>query len=248
LKTILLLLCSFVVFSQIPTQEEEEKQSTFDYYLANPLNINLVSEQEMQSSLLFTSIQITDFIAYRKQIGTFQSILELQIIPSWDLEFLRRIQDFLICSLTTPRWWKPSSSTHQILFKTDWTAETKKGFTDPDLKSRVRYVGDRTNQTLRYRGQLNSNLRLGFLLQKDAGEKDLSDFSSGFIEFKSKGRFEKIIVGDFVNQWGQGLVQSGGFSLGKSFESIKATQKFHLGGLAYSSSTEYGFYLSLIHI
>jgi hypothetical protein len=242
LKTILLLLCSFLAISQIPTQEEEEKQSSFDYYLANPLNINLVSEQEMQSSLLFTSIQIADFIAYRKQIGTFQSILELQTIPSWDLEFLRRTQDFLICSLTTPRWWKPSSSTHQILFKTDWTAETKKGFTDPDLKSRVRYVGDRTNQTLRYRGQLNSNLRLGFLLQKDAGEKDLSDFSSGFIEFKSKGRIEKIILGDFVNQWGQGLVQSGGFSLGKSFESIKATQKFHLGGLAYSSSTEYGFY------
>ena len=236
------MLCSFAAISQIPTQEEEEKQSSFDYYLANPLNINLVSEQEMQSSLLFTSLQIAEFIAYRKQIGTFQSFLELQTIPSWDLEFLRRTQDYLICSLTTPRWWKPSSSTHQILFKTDWTSETKKGFTDPDLKSRVRYVGDRTNQTLRYRGQLNSNLRLGFLLQKDAGEKNLSDFSSGFIEFKSKGRIEKIIVGDFVNQWGQGLVQSGGFSLGKSFESIKATQKFHLGGLAYSSSTEYGFY------
>ncbi|MEY4525044.1 MAG: hypothetical protein RIR57_414 [Bacteroidota bacterium] len=236
------MFCSFLAISQIPTQEEEEKQSSFDYYLANPLNINLVSEQEMESSLLFTSLQIADFIAYRKQIGTFQSILELQAIPSWDLEFLRRTQDYLICSLTTPRWWKPSSSTHQILFKTDWTAETKKGFTDPDLKSRVRYVGDRTNQTLRYRGQLNSNLRLGFLLQKDAGEKDFSDFSSGFIEFKSKGRIEKIILGDFVNQWGQGLVQSGGFSLGKSFESIKATQKFHLGGLAYSSSTEYGFY------
>ncbi|MEY3957318.1 MAG: hypothetical protein RLZ73_1774 [Bacteroidota bacterium] len=236
------MLCSFLAISQIPTQEEEEKQSSFDYYLANPLNINLVSEQEMQSSLLFNSIQIADFIAYRKQIGTFQSILELQTIPSWDLEFLRRTQDYLICSLTTPRWWKLSSSTHQILFKTDWTAETKKGFTDPDLKSRVRYVGDRTNQTLRYRGQLNSNLRMGFLLQKDAGEKNLSDFNSGFIEYKSKGRIEKIIVGDFVNQWGQGLVQSGGFSLGKSFESIKATQKFHLGGLAYSSSTEYGFY------
>ncbi|MFL0299313.1 hypothetical protein [Aquirufa novilacunae] len=242
MKTILLLLCSFLAISQIPTQEEEEKQSSFDYYLANPLNINLVSEQEMQSSLLFTSLQIADFIAYRKQIGTFQSILELQTIPSWDLEFLRRTQDYLICSLTTPRWWKSSSSTHQILFKTDWTAETKKGFTDPDLKSRVRYVGDRTNQTLRYRGQLNSNLRMGFLLQKDAGEKNLSDFNSGFIEYKSKGRIEKIIVGDFVNQWGQGLVQSGGFSLGKSFESIKATQKFHLGGLAYSSSMEYGFY------
>jgi hypothetical protein len=242
LKTILLLLCSFTTFAQIPTQEEEEKQSSFDYYLANPLNINFVTETELQSSLLFSSEQITNFLAFRKQIGTFQSVLELQTIPSWDLDFLRRTQDFLICSPIQPSWWKPSSSIHQILFKTDWTLETKKGFTEPDLRSKVRYVGDRTNQTLRYRGQFNANLRIGFLLQKDAGEKDLSDFSSGFMEYKSKGILEKIILGDFINQWGQGLVQAGGFSLGKSFESIKATQKFNLGGLAYSSSVEYGYY------
>ena len=242
MKTILFFLTSFACFAQIPTQEEEEKQSSFDYYITNPLNINLVSETELQSSLLFSAEQIALFIAFRKQIGTFQSILELQSIPNWDLDFLRRIQDFLVCHPPNPRWWKPHSSTHQILFKTDWTAETKKGFTAPDLRSKTRYVGDRTNQTLRYRGQLNANLRIGFLLQKDAGEKNLSDFSSGFVEFKSKGILEKIILGDFINQWGQGLVQSGGFSLGKSFESIKATQKFNLGGLAYSSSMEYGFY------
>lgn len=242
MKTILLLLISLACFAQISTQEEEEKQSSFDYYLANPLNINLVSETELQSSLLFSADQINAFLAFRKQIGSFQSILELQTIPSWDLDFLRRIQDYVVCNPLHPLWWKPNASTHQILFKTDWTAETKKGFTDPDLRSKTRYVGDRTNQTLRYRGQLNANLRMGFLLQKDAGEKDLSDFSSGFIEFKSKGVLEKVILGDFINQWGQGLVQSGGFSLGKSFESIKATQKFNLGGLAYSSSVEYGYY------
>lgn len=242
MKTLLLLLCPLFAISQIPTQEEEEKQSSFDYYLANPLNINLVTEIELQSSLLFSAEQITSFLTFRKQIGYFQSILELQTIPSWDLEFLRRIQDFVVCNPTNPSWWKPSSSSHQLLFKTDWTAETKKGFTEPDLKSKVRYEGDRTNQILRYRGQLNANLRVGFLVQKDAGEKNLSDFSSGFIEYKSKGILEKVILGDFVNQWGQGLVQAGGFSLGKSFESIKATQKFNLGGLAYSSSVEYGFY------
>jgi hypothetical protein len=206
LKTLLLLLCPLFAISQIPTQEEEEKQSSFDYYLANPLNINLVTEIELQSSLLFSAEQITSFLAFRKQIGYFQSILELQTIPSWDLEFLRRIQDFVVCNPTNPSWWKPSSSEHQILFKTDWTAETKKGFTEPDLRSKTRYVGDRTNQILRYRGQLNANLRVGFLVQKDAGEKNLSDFSSGFIEFKSKGILEKVILGDFVNQWGQGLV------------------------------------------
>ncbi len=242
MKTILLLLISLACFAQISTQEEEEKQSSFDYYLANPLNINLVSETELQSSLLFSADQINAFLAFRKQIGSFQSILELQTIPGWDLDFLRRIQDYVVCNPLHPLWWKPNASTHQILFKTDWTAETKKGFTDPDLRSKTRYVGDRTNQTLRYRGQLNANLRMGFLLQKDTGEKDLSDFSSGFIEFKSKGVLEKVILGDFINQWGQGLVQSGGFSLGKSFESIKATQKFNLGGLAYSSSVEYGYY------
>lgn len=242
MKTILFLLTSFACFAQISNQEEEEKQASFDYYLANPLNINLVSETELQSSLLFSPEQITTFLTFRHQIGTFLSILELQTIPGWDIDFLRKIQDYLVCNPPNTRWWKPIASTHQILFKTDWTVEKKKGFTDPDLRSKTRYVGDRTNQTLRYRGQLNTQLRMGFILQKDAGEKNLSDFSSGFLEFKSKGILEKIILGDFVNQWGQGLVQSGGFSLGKSFESIKATQKFNLGGLAYSSSVEYGYY------
>lgn len=171
MKTILLLLISLACFAQIPTQEEEEKQSSFDYYLANPLNINLVTAEELQSSLLFSSGQITAFIAFRKQIGSFQSILELQTISEWDIEFLRRIQDYVICNPTNPSWWKPFASTHQILFKSDWTAETKKGFTDPDLRSKTRYVGDRTNQMLRYRGQLNANLRMGFLLQKDAEKK-----------------------------------------------------------------------------
>jgi hypothetical protein len=216
LKTILLLLFSFYAFAQISTQEEEEKQTSFDYYLANPLNINLVSETELQSCLLFSVEQIASFLAFRKQISSFQSILELQAIPFWDVDFLQKIQDYLVCNPPHPNWWKPIASSHQLLFKTDWTAETKKGFTDPDLRSKVRYVGDRTNQTLRYRGQLNANLRIGFLVQKDAGEKDLSDFSSGFVEFKSKGILEKIILGDFINQWGQGLVQSGGFALGLS--------------------------------
>lgn len=245
MKTIILLLISLACFAQIPTQEEEEKQSSFDYYLANPLNINLVTLEELQSSLLFSTDQIASFLSFRKELGSFQSILELQTIPGWDLDFLRKIQDYVVCNPANPSWWKPNTSTHQILFKSDWTAETKKGFTDPDLRSKTRYVGDRTNQTLRYRGQLNANLRMGFLLQKDAGEKNLSDFSSGFVEFKSIGRLEKVIIGDFINQWGQGLVQSGGFTLGKSFESIKATQKFNLGCLAYSSSVEYGFYRGL---
>jgi hypothetical protein len=236
------LLASLSCFAQISTQEEEEKQTSFDYYLANPLNINLVSEAELQSSLLFSTEQIKAFLSFRKELGSFQSILELQSIPGWELDFLRKIQDYVVCNPLNPSWWKPNISKHQILFKTDWTAETKKGFTEPDLRSKTRYMGDRTNQMLRYRGQLNTNLRLGFLLQKDAGEKNLSDFTSGFIEFKSKGMLEKVILGDFVNQWGQGLVQAGGFSLGKSFESIKATQKFNLGGLAYSSSVEYGYY------
>lgn len=126
MKTILLLLISLASFAQIPTQEEEEKQSSFDYYLANPLNINLVSETELQSSLLFRADQITAFLAFRKEIGSFQSILELQTIPGWDLDFLRRIQDYVVCHPLNPRWWKPNSSTHQMLFKTDWTAETKK--------------------------------------------------------------------------------------------------------------------------
>lgn len=234
-------------FAQVPNTEhqlleEEEKQSTFQYYFQNPLNINSVTEAEWISLSILTKEQIEAFFAHRRQIKEFISIYELQAIPYFDLLTLRKIQAFIYCSPLKSKLFVSKQASHQILLKTDFTLEEKKGFSPPDSRSKVRYLGSPFNQLLRYRGKINPDLKMGILAQKDAGESNWADFSSAFIEIKFNHFVEKIILGDFLNQWGQGLMQSGGFSLGKSYESIKATQRFHMGGLPYSSVGENGFY------
>ena len=231
-----------ILAQQSDAVADEEKQANYHYFLQNPLQINQVTADELSALGILTSTQISNFISHRNQIHYFESIYELQTIHGWELPLLKKIKPFLRCDKINKKWHDFQGAKHQLLIRNETTLEEKKGFSPTDSRSKTRYLGNPWGQLARYRGQLNTNLRIGALIQKDAGEVNYLDFRSIFIEIKPNRWVDKIIIGDFINQWGQGLVQSGGFSLGKSFESIKATQKFHLGAIPYTSSGETSFY------
>lgn len=244
----LLFLCLGILMGQrlfsqeVELIEAEEKQGTWNYYLQNPMDINQVNASELEILQILSSRQIKAFMEHRASIGYFESIYELQTIPDWDLSILRQIKVFLVCQPPSKKWFQSDHSRQQIVMRWEQSVEQKKGFSPPDARSKTRYEGSPASQLLRYRGQYNSYIRGGLLVQKDAGEDSWHDFTSFFLEIKPIKWIDKLIIGDFVNQWGQGLLQAGGFSLGKSYESIKSTQKFHVGGIPYSSSGETGFY------
>lgn len=244
LLIVFILLHAFqaILAQQSDVVADEEKQSNYNYFLQNPLQINQVTADELSALGILNSAQIANFITHRSQIHHFESIYELQTIHGWELALLKKIKPFLRCDKINKQWHDLQGAKHQLLIRNETTLEEKKGFSPKDSRSKTRYLGNSWGQLARYRGQLNTYLRIGALIQKDAGEVNYLDFKSVFIEIKPNRWVDKIIIGDFVNQWGQGLVQSGGFSLGKSFESIKATQKFHLGAIPYTSSGETAFY------
>lgn len=240
---IIFLLVSTSCFSQgISYATEEEKQSIYAYYIQHPLDINDIQANDLRTLAFLSEDQITSFLLHRSQIYPFVSIFEIQVINGWDRQTLEKISPFITCKLFSKKWYDLASAKHQLIIRSERTLEEKKGFSPPTPRSKVRYVGDPWTQLIRYRGQLNEYLRIGFLAQKDAGELNLNDFTSFYIAIKPSKWIDQCIIGDFIMQWGQGLIQSGGFSLGKSYESIKATQKFQLGGIPYSSAGETGFY------
>lgn len=246
----LILLSTYSLLGQVddslPWDESEIRQNTFQYYLQNPIDINQAQAADWYQLGLVNSTQIVSFLDFKQATGQFLSIWELQAIPNWDIPTLKRIKDFIICR-PTPIQWNWQQSKHLWIHRIEFTLEEKKGFSPPDNRSKVRYFDSPYSELHRYRGQISTTWGLGFLLQKDAGENNIADFSSYYLNWnKPKSNIYKIIIGDFVNQWGQGLVQAGGFSLGKSYESIISTQKFHQGGLPYSSSMETGFYRGIL--
>lgn len=248
LAIILLSACSLQAqVDDTQTWDESEiRQNTFQHYLQNPIEINQAQASDWYLLGLLNATQIESFLEFRNKTGQFLSIWELQAIPNWDIPTLKRIQDFIICRNPIERW-NIASSKHLWIHRLEFTVEEKKGFSPPDSRSKVRYFDSPYSELHRYKGQISKPLGIGFLLQKDAGENSMTDFSSFYVHWnKPKSTFHKIIIGDFTNQWGQGLVQAGGFSLGKSYESIISTQKFHQGGLPYSSSMESGFYRGIL--
>ncbi len=220
----------------------EEKQGILAFYQQNPFDINQVEEAELIALGILELHQITAFLLHRKQIGRFLSIYELQTIQHWDIATLRTLQPLMTCKSKPTSWLQPENTKNQIILRTERTLEQKKGFSEPTSRSKVRFIGNPYSTLFRYRSTWNSNMRGGILISKDVGEHNYLDFSSGFVELRDRKGYLKLILGDYINQWGQGLIQSGSFSLGKSYESIRATQKFHGGALAYTSSGESEFY------
>ena len=123
---ILLLAFKSTTAQQSDMVADEEKQSNFNYFLQNPLQINQVTADELSALGILTSTQIGNFIAHRTQIHHFESIYELQTIHGWDLALLKKIKPFLRCDKINKKWYEFLESKHQIVIRNEKTLEEKK--------------------------------------------------------------------------------------------------------------------------
>lgn len=224
--------------------------------LANPVDLNKVTAEELRTLHLLSESQITQFFKYRDQQGDLVSIYELQAIPEFDLHTIQELQ----------RWTKvvdPNTQVNRSILKRiayeknnylitryERTLEQKKGFGISDDPEK-HFEGSEDKMYLRFRSSKPGDFSIGFTAEKDAGErftwnrKTLQygfDFSSYHIHLQNKRRLKNLIIGDFQCQYAQGLVLGGAFGLGKGAETITTVRRSNVGLLPYSSVNESGFY------
>jgi len=226
--------------TQIKGQElemDEALVNSYQYLINNPIPLNTCTLEELSQIPFLSPIQINAFFAYRKNQKYLLHIFELQVIPEFDIGTCRKLQSLVFVNINDSGKFKIAPNF--ILSRFETTLENSIGFTENGKSSH--YLGDKLKEFIKIKNNQNPKIHYGLILQKDAGETQVNDFTSAYLEINPKKIFQKIIFGDYSIQWGQGLVQAGGFSLGKNYESIKSTQKFHLGGLPYSSSSEANF-------
>ncbi|HTF30587.1 MAG TPA: helix-hairpin-helix domain-containing protein, partial [Flavitalea sp.] len=61
----------------------------------HPLSVNTADENELRELRILTDIQIHRLINYRLLFGKLLSIYELQAVPGWDLETIRKLRPFI---------------------------------------------------------------------------------------------------------------------------------------------------------
>ncbi len=194
--------------------------------IKNPINLNYADAGELQQLQLLTPVQISNLMTYRKLLGNFLSIYELQAIPDWNLALIRRIRPYVTVAAKADVFNRLGSrfknGQNTLLARVTQTLEESKGYELNSSTATNFYPGSPQHLFVRYKYTFKNLLQYGITGDKDAGEqffkgaqKDGFDFYSAHLYARDLGIIKSLVLGDFTVNMGQGLTQWGSLAFNK---------------------------------
>lgn len=246
-------------------EEETDISILSDYLydlLASPINLNDADREVLEELPMISETQIVSFLEYRERVKQLYSIYELLEVEHFTTDILERLSPFVVVespARTVSMKWKDvlRYSKHTFLARGQRLIEQQEGYkkyTLADFSTKEqfdnwkekRYKGGAWKYYARYNMVgAKEKIKAGVVLEKDAGESFLQentiDHLSGFVEVNNIGKTKKILIGDFLANWGQGLTVWNGYMLHKS-TSVLGVNKQNEGLRKYNSSDENNFF------
>lgn len=231
LHTLLLMLCCQFIRSQQPEDEEdtfsstqledlsqdEESESENDddvqrlaHYRKNPININ---SKEVHALPLLDPLLIENLRSYRNLLGDLIDVYELQAVPGFTNDIIKRIMPFLTVRKNelTKAGIKErlQKGVHSLLVRFSVTPEKSAGFRE-NATGQKEFEGSRPAIFYRYKYQYRDLMQFGFVSDKDPGEKifvkgPFPDFISAHLFVRQAGIIRSFALGDYTINFGQGL-------------------------------------------
>lgn len=229
--------------------EDDSWLQQLELFKSNPLNLNTAEMQELRDLRILTDLQIANLILYRRIFGKIIHIYELQAIPTWDIQTIRKLLPFI--SIESPisvrediaDWF--IGGTHGLLLRVSQLLEKQKGF--KKNSNRSAYAGSPQRVFFRYRYNYKNNLQFGIVGDKDAGEQFFKgkqrmgfDFYSFHLFARNAGIVKAFALGDFTVNLGQGLIQWQSLAFKKSAE-VMGVKRQSATLRPYHSAGEYNF-------
>ena len=205
--------------------EDEDAGLHLDHLLRFRLAINTVRPERLLELPGITAVQVRHFATYREMLGPFVDIMELQAIPSWDPETVRRVMPYIkLVDREDPLpvlAERVRKGEHLLLFRTGASF---------NLNGAV--AGDTTLTGGPFRSLLRYNYRFGPLMQwgmtteKDPGEpywrakRGGPDFLTAHLSVRELGIVRALVLGDIQVSLGQGLIHWQGLSFGMGSDAM----------------------------
>lgn len=230
---------SFNSFSQVPdpvitipeqeleniTENNEDLETEDDSYLQqmmqflrNPVNLNNAGAAELGRLRILSPLQVHYLISYRNLVGNLIDIYELQALPGWDLNTIRKIQPYVSVSnrvaVAGALDSRLHNGDHQLLVRGSQVLERAKGYRLDSSTATNFYPGSPQKIMVRYTYHYKNILQYGMVAEKDAGEqffkgeqKQGFDYYGAHIFVRKIGFVKALALGDFTVNLGQGLTQ-----------------------------------------
>ena len=207
------------------SEGEADATELLDYLYSlrdKPLNLNHATAEELGQMRLLTDFQIQSMIEYIKTNGELASLYELQYIPGFSEELVRRLMPFVRVSEED----RPVDDMQEIssipgrgmiIVRMQQTLEPQAGFRDTSgtgetVSTNELYSGSPGRYFLQYRYQVSSRILAGITLEKDNGEPFLckskvpaTDYYSLHFMASNIGFIKSLAIGDYQVGFGQGL-------------------------------------------
>jgi Helix-hairpin-helix motif len=209
-----------------PDQSEDEDGGLYlDHLLRFRLPINTVHPERLSELPGITPIQIQHFLLYRDMLGPFIDIMELQAIPAWDPETIRRILPYVKLAdrenqlnMVSERFKKGE---HLFLLRAGRAFDAT-----PASTVDTTFRGTALRTMFRYNYRFGNLMQWGVTMESDPGEKIWimrrggADFLSGHFAVRALGMIRSLVLGDFQVSLGQGLTHWQGMSFGMGSDAM----------------------------
>ena len=218
--------------------------------LQEPVNLNSATREQLEQFPFLSDIQIEHLLAYIYIHGQMETIYELQLVEELDRQTIQYLLPFVCIKAINnePAFrWKTMLKDagrygkNEVLTRLDIPFYKRKGYEHtylgPSVYNSVKY-------TFRYRDQLYA----GGVAEKDAGEPFAAlhnrygyDYYSFYLLLQNCGRLKSLAVGNYRLSFGQGLVMSTDYLMGKTIYASSFNN--HSAGIKRHSSTdEYNYF------
>jgi hypothetical protein len=222
---------------------------------ARPLDLN-IAEADALADLPGVSLLLAErIIRYRDAQGGFQSLPELMQVPGVSEDLYGAIRPFLTLGATTAPARRraspyPAVPSWRVLrqdLRTDLVQRYARRLDSLDTG----HLGDPARLLTRVRVSSRDRLTFALGLDKDPGERFVwrpdagsygYDYVSAGLALRRWGRFDAVVVGDFVASFGQGLVLARVGAMGKGRDATRGVARTGPGLNLHGSSEENRFF------
>jgi hypothetical protein len=206
------------------------------YLGQHPLAINSATKEELQRLHFLSDLQIDELINFRTKTGQIYSLYEMAAIEGFSSELLQKMEPFINFEIQDVEHRNKYSDNELFARSTRSFVNSGDQAKNPD------YEGSMQRYYMRFK-HTSTDFEYGMVAEKDPGESFFAgsnkygfDYVGAYGNFRIGSVGQRLFVGDYHVSFGQGLVASQGFAIGKSSET---TQIFRSAqGIRSSSSTD----------
>lgn len=236
--------------NSVNTLNWENELEELSIRLQEPVNLNAATRAQLEQFPFLSDIQIEHLLAYIYIHGQMQTIYELQLIEDMDRQTIHYLLPFVCIKAINnePAFrWKTMLKNagkygkNEVLTRMDIPFYKRKGYEHT-------YLGPAVYNSVKYSFRYSDQLYAGVVVEKDAGEPFAAlhnrygyDYYSFYLLLKNCGRLKALAVGNYRLSFGQGLVISTDYLMGKTIYASSFNNRSS-GIKKHSSTDEYNYF------